>query len=263
MSRDDGFAVADIDSGYFDDAKMRALWFAIQDANRMARAMCLHSATLLASWRQGVRVTVTQAIPLWLAADADLVAALKVARLLDRYGKIPAASWQQWFGTAYDRRERYRSSGRAGGLQSARRRELPGENPPKRAQRRSGDAGPTPEQTSSGAGPVRPSVRPSVPTGRDEPGDDLSDVLQWLAKERSVSVPEGKAMVELARLLDQHGKPAVIAALARQDPSMRDGRQYVFGAMKDLNPFSDRRNGHRGDQLPPLEEAERAFEHYE
>ena len=63
MSRDDGFAIADMDSGYFEDAKMRDLWQRLRDPDRMARALCLHSATLLASWRAGERVTVTQAAP--------------------------------------------------------------------------------------------------------------------------------------------------------------------------------------------------------
>jgi hypothetical protein len=180
VSRDDGFAVADMDSGYFDDAKMRDLWHALNDADRMARAICLHSATLLASWRQGCRVTVAQAIPLWLPADADLVTALKVAKLLDRYGKIPPESWQRWFGAAYSRREVRRESGRAGGLAAAQRRALPGEHPPKRAQRRYSVA-----RANDKPSRTRPSVRsyrssrpcrherrspPSDPRGRHDSG---------------------------------------------------------------------------------------------
>jgi hypothetical protein len=168
MSRDDGFAVADVDSSYFDDAKMRDLWHSLGDPNRMARAVCLHSATMLASWRAGCRVTVTQAVPLWLPADDDLLAALRTSKLLDRFGKIPSESWHEWFGTAYNRREVRRVSGRAGGLASAGKRALPGERPPKRARQRSSDAVPTPEQTSSPAEPVRPSVppvRPFLPSG--------------------------------------------------------------------------------------------------
>ena len=159
MSRDDGFTVADVDSSYFDDAKMRDLWHALGDADRMARAVCLHQSTLLASWRAGSRVTVAQAVPLWLAVDAELVTVLRAVKLLDRFGKIPSDSWQVWFGTAYKRREVRRVSGRAGGLVAAQRRGLPGEHPRKRAQHRHSVAAATPEHPSSPAVPVRPSVR--------------------------------------------------------------------------------------------------------
>ena len=80
---------------------------------------------------------------------------------------------------------------------------------------------------------------PGAGDARDD--DDVGSVLSWLAKERSTSVPEGAGLVELARLVNQHGVPAVIAALGAQDASMKDGRQYVFGAMKSLNPLP--RNG--------------------
>jgi hypothetical protein len=153
MSRDDGFTVADMDSGYFEDAKMRALWQALRDPDRMARAICLHAATTLASWRQGCRVTVAQAIPLWLPMDADLIATLKGVKLLDRAGKVPKESWQIWFGTAFTRRETRREAGRIGGLASAQHRALPGEAPVKRPRK----------HPSTVAEPDRPSVLPSVP----------------------------------------------------------------------------------------------------
>ena len=165
MSRDDGFTVADMDSGYFEDAKMRELWQALRDPDRMARAICLHAATTLASWRQGCRVTVAQAVPLWLPLDPDLISALKAVKLLDRTGKVPAQSWQVWFGVAYERRETRREAGRAGGFAKAAKRTLPGERMP---ERRSADAVRMPERTSADALPVRPSVPtvPSVPTDR-------------------------------------------------------------------------------------------------
>ena len=159
MSRDDGFAVADIDSSYFDDAKMRDLWNALGNPDRMARAICLHESTVLASWRAGCRVTVSQAVPLWLSVDAELVDALRKAKLLDRTGKVPAASWEEWFGAAYSRREARRESGRIGGIASAHRRALPGEAPPKRRRKQ-------PLSVAEPDRPSVPSVRPSGPTDR-------------------------------------------------------------------------------------------------
>ncbi len=151
MSRDDGFAVADMDSAYFDDAKMRDLWQRIHDTDRMARAVILHAATLLASWRQGERVTVNQAAPLWMIHDADCVADLKAVKMLDKAGRIPIGSWARWFGTAYGRREVRREIGRAGGLASGKSRSTDGEA--------------VVQPDSTGSEPVRPSV-PTVPSDR-------------------------------------------------------------------------------------------------
>lgn len=162
MSRDDGFAVADVDSAYFDDAKMRDLWQRLQDADRMSRAVVLHAATLLASWRQGERVTVSQASPLWMVHDDELVAEMKAVRLLDRAGRIPVQPWDQWFGTAFRRREARREIGRAGGLASGKSRSTDGEAS---VQGEFDDGGSVSE-------PVRPSVpspRPSSPSSRPSP----------------------------------------------------------------------------------------------
>lgn len=123
MSREDGFDVADVATGHLDDPKVKALWRALApDQDRMSRALMLHVATLLASWRQGSRVTVTEAVPVWLDPDAELVAALVAARLLDKSGRIPPRSWKGWFGPAWDRREVRRESGRRGGQASVKRR---------------------------------------------------------------------------------------------------------------------------------------------
>lgn len=140
-----------MDSSYLDDPKMRALWQNLKDPERMARAVVLHAATVLASWRQGERVSVTQAAPLWLLVDDELVTALRAAKLIDRAGKVPAGSWSEWFGPAFDRRETRRESGRAGGYA--------------KAQRSPSDATATPQRTHGDALPVRPSV-PSGPTDR-------------------------------------------------------------------------------------------------
>lgn len=108
MSRGDGFPVADVDSSYLDDAKLRALWQRLQDTDRMARAVLLHHSTVLASWRHGERVTVTEAAPVWLPADADLVLDLVAVKLLDRSGRVPLQSWREWFGVADAKREKAR-----------------------------------------------------------------------------------------------------------------------------------------------------------
>lgn len=154
MSRDDGFPVADIDSAYFDDPKMRDLWQRIQDADQMARAVVIHAATLLGSWRQGERITARQAVPLWMAADEEIVAHLQAVKLLDKAAKVPATGWGQWFGTAYKRREARREIGRAGGLASGKSRSTVSE--------------PSVQRNSNGTEPVRPSV-PTVRPMKSSP----------------------------------------------------------------------------------------------
>jgi hypothetical protein len=105
MSRDDGFPIADMDTGYLDDPKVRNLWRILGDQGRMTHALALHMATLLASWGSGSRVTVAEAAPLWLTPDPELVAALATARLLDGSGRLPARSWKAWHDPASARRE--------------------------------------------------------------------------------------------------------------------------------------------------------------
>lgn len=102
-------------------------------------------------------------------------------------------------------------------------------------------------------------------SGGTAPADDVALVAAWLARERKAWVPEGAASIELARLVDQHGVPAVLAVLGELDPSMRDGRQYVYGAMKRLNPLpAGPRNGKAvaGEYRPSSKEAADAFERF-
>ena len=105
MSRDDGFPIADVDTGYLDDSKVRNLWRALGDQGRMTHALALHVATLLASWGAGCRVTVTEAAPLWLTPDPDLIAALQKTHLLDGTQRLPVRSWKAWHDPASKRRE--------------------------------------------------------------------------------------------------------------------------------------------------------------
>lgn len=189
MSRDDGFDVADVATGLFDDPKVKALWRAIGDQGRVSHALALHMATLLASWRQGNRVTVQEAAPLWLDPDPELVAALKKARLLDSAGRIPARSWRGWFEPASERRDLLRgrwsrANARRKGVKSdsgtdsdtqkvirepmsARATTVRGSGLADRLVREnSADTAPLPRGDHSvTATPVRPSVIPSVRPG--------------------------------------------------------------------------------------------------
>ena len=237
MSRDDGFAVADIDSGYLEDAKMRELWQRIRDEDRMARAVLLHKATLLASWRHGERVTVAQASPTWLTVDADLVGHLKAVRLLDRDGRVSRASWSHWFGAACARRDAKREAGRAGGLA--------------RARNKASGATAEPQQRSGSAQPVRPSVPayPTVPSDRPSgsPSDDARDDLEaWLDVRRNPPTPAQRRFLDdYCRTFDETG-PKRAAALIYRNTS-----DAIAALKADLSAF-------RSERAAGLEDESRA-----
>lgn len=114
MSRDDGFAIADVATGHFDDPKVRKLWRLLGDPDAMTRALVVHFAVLLGSWGEGRRVTVDEAVPVWLTVSDETLAALRSAGLIDRQGRLPRRSWDSWYGPAARRREAARAAGAEG-----------------------------------------------------------------------------------------------------------------------------------------------------
>lgn len=142
MSREsDGFAIADIDTGLFDDLKIHRLVRATRDEGLIARCLVALEAIQLASWKQGERVTLTDAAPLWMTSIDDLAERLRGVGLLDDEDRIPEHAWESWFGPAQARREERREAGRKGGLA-------------KSANRSSSSATAEPEVSSSKALPV-------------------------------------------------------------------------------------------------------------
>lgn len=116
MTRGTGFAIADTDTGMLADRKVLALARRLHDATRTGAAIALYDAVRLASWRDGVRLTLEETIPgWWLDPFEDLADALVAAELLDAERRIPTQAWDGWFGAAARRRERYRELGRKGG----------------------------------------------------------------------------------------------------------------------------------------------------
>lgn len=152
MSRDDGFAIADIDTGKLDDLKVRRLVRTTGDETLIARCLVALEAIQLTSWKQGERVTLADAAPLWMTTIDELAERLREVGLLDDEDRIPEHAWNSWFGPAHARREERRDAGRKGGLA--------------KSANRSSSATAEPEVSPSRALPVRtvPSV-PTVPTG--------------------------------------------------------------------------------------------------
>lgn len=114
MSRDEGFAVADVSSSLLDDPKVKRLWRERlrPDAAAMDAAVVVHQATLLASWKLGERVPAEDAAPIWSEDVAVAIESLVAVGLLDRSHKIPVKSWRNWFGVAKARRDETREKWR-------------------------------------------------------------------------------------------------------------------------------------------------------
>jgi hypothetical protein len=163
VSRDDGFTVADMDTTFFADPKIRNLWRMLGDESRMARAVVLYLATVLESWRSGGRVLVTDSAPVWLPLDSELIEALKAAKLLDSNGRLPIRSWKSWHDPAQMRRDARRESGRLGGLRAKGQRSYSDATALLQRPDSDGVAKPHPSVRT-----VRPTVRPGAPAREGE-----------------------------------------------------------------------------------------------
>jgi hypothetical protein len=61
-------------------------------------------------------------------------------------------------------------------------------------------------------------------------------VLSWLANHGAALDPNGNAIHrQLCRLVEKHGRPAVLAAFEEMAGEATEARQYVFGADNRLN----------------------------
>lgn len=106
MSRDAGFSRADIDTGLLADPKVGRLVRQLRDPQGVAAAMCIYTGLVLASWREGRRVTVDECLPAWWIDDAAIVQGqLAAAGLVDMDGRIPEHAWTSWYEPANERRE--------------------------------------------------------------------------------------------------------------------------------------------------------------
>jgi hypothetical protein len=119
MSRDDGFAIADISTSTLEDVKFRALWRTLNEPGTMSQAVVIYLATLLESWKSGERVCAEVAAPMWVANADTIASILSSVGLLDAQGMVPEHVWDNWFGPAYSRREEKRKAGSIGGQRKA------------------------------------------------------------------------------------------------------------------------------------------------
>jgi len=106
MSRDDGFAVMDVSTGYVDDPKWRKL--ARYAPDQLGPAFIAYTATMAESWGAGRRVTIEDAWPALIPFSKLAVDALRHVGLLDSHGLVQSRAWRGWFGPAKARRDMFR-----------------------------------------------------------------------------------------------------------------------------------------------------------
>ena len=114
MSRELQFDRADIDTGLFNDVKVRRLHRRLKDPHAINAAIVTYVAVVLASWDAHERVTAEDAAPPWMLDP--VIDPLVEVGLLDREGRIPAHAWLAWFGPAVDRRLTSQRKAMFGGL---------------------------------------------------------------------------------------------------------------------------------------------------
>jgi hypothetical protein len=106
MSRDDGFPVMDISTSIVHDPKFRQLHR--EHPDHVPVAFMAYLACLGESWRAGRRVSVTEAWPILLPFDGEVVASMIRVRLIERSGLPPRRAWDGWYAPARERRDKSR-----------------------------------------------------------------------------------------------------------------------------------------------------------
>ena len=155
MSREEGFAIADIDVGLYSDPKVIALARRLRDPVKTMAYVGLYHAAVLESWAAAQRVSIVDAAPaFWLEPLDEVQQLLEAVGLVDADGRPIETAWRSWFTPAWQRREKRRAAGREGGLASGRSRaEATAEQSPSNAQ-----ATPNPSVPSPPSESVRPSL---------------------------------------------------------------------------------------------------------
>lgn len=255
MSRDDGFRIADTDTGMMADPKVLALARRHRDPMRTAAAVALYDAVRLASWKACRRLTLDETAPgWWLEPVDDMAADLAAVGLLDAEHRIPEHAWRAWFVPALDRYLDRRRRDIFAGLVSRgmAREEANAEADRRIADRRLNLLGSTykaqptepyrtePYRTEPGE---RARDAKSPPdSGPESPNDPFADpereALVWLARHGCDVRPGNGYHRHLVTMVESYGVNAVIGMFDRlADAGTKPGdvKGYVFGARDALD----------------------------
>jgi hypothetical protein len=116
VSRDDGFAIADVSVAFLRDPKVRQLRSVGLEGGA---AVLIYLGIVLSSWEHGKRLTLAESdVP--FPATPERIAMLREVGMIDAKLRIPTAIWAAWFGPARARKLERREAGRRGGLAKAR-----------------------------------------------------------------------------------------------------------------------------------------------
>jgi len=222
MSRDDGFAIADVDTGLMHDRKILALARYLHDDGLTSIALVMYESLFLMSWGEGQRLTLEETQPAWLNAGiAGVREALERVGLIDAEARVPESSWEAWFGVARDRRERRREAGSLGGrtrvanLQSSSSNAQPSLE--QRSSTRATDRNGTDRNLTDEEPPAR--VREDGDENGDAPTDPADSYWTLTGK-----YPNDKARAWIDQLTEQYGAMAVVRGLAAchiENPEVR------------------------------------------
>ena len=100
----------DWSTSWHDDPKWKIIWR--RRPELVAACAYVYQVLAAESWRLGTRITVHDAWPPLIYYDADVVAELANAKLIDRRHMILPKTWQNWFAVALERRNTARERNR-------------------------------------------------------------------------------------------------------------------------------------------------------
>lgn len=104
MSRDEGFAIADISTSTLEDRRVKRLWWNLRDVAAMSAALVVYEAVQLMSWSRGERARAELARPEWMTDAEAAIEALVSVGLLDKSHRIPKRDWNATVGKAIEDR---------------------------------------------------------------------------------------------------------------------------------------------------------------
>lgn len=264
MSRDGRLGTADTDVNLPGDPKVNALWRRLRRKTAMCEARTIYEDVRLASWRTGERVTVEDAVSVWLDPDPKTLAAMVEVGLLDDEHRIPERAWANWHEPAALRHGIAVAKGMVGGLMrsgltreqaeaEAARRTLKGPlSHPRRTRKAPAKGG------STRLDPSIPSVtEPSVPDQTDRTTSardglpNLDPDSQAILEELTgapITTASQRVLTATDQLLERHG-PVECAAAWRAAAEAVGGRptypQVIYGAAKALDPIPDAKSAGR------------------
>jgi hypothetical protein len=195
VSSRDGYARADIDTGLFDDPKVKRLVRLQRDPMLTLATISVYVAALLSSWRENAPQPALDAAPGW--ADGEvldrMIRDLRAVGLLDRRASIRSESLDRWMGSLRARSDHARTAAEARWHQTPGRPEKAPKNARAKRSHSPSKATAMPSQPASMAGAARAQASPAGPPAQapargGSDGRGLKEVLKDMGMEPNLEV---------------------------------------------------------------------------